>query len=87
MKYRKLGNSGVLVSSLSLGTMQFGRGMKMGSLGQDQTDGMVRFALDQGINLIDTADVYSGEKAKPSSERRYGASAIGWCWPPKRGYP
>jgi aryl-alcohol dehydrogenase-like predicted oxidoreductase len=59
MKYRKLGNSGVLVSSLSLGTMQFGRGMKMGSLGQDQTDGMVRFALDQGINLIDTADVYS----------------------------
>src|SRR5450432_4052561 len=29
MKYRKLGNSGVLVSSLSLGTMQFGQAMKM----------------------------------------------------------
>jgi aryl-alcohol dehydrogenase-like predicted oxidoreductase len=59
MKYRKLGNSGVLVSSLSLGTMQFGRGMNMGHLGQAQADSMVRFAIDQGINLIDTADVYS----------------------------
>ena len=87
MKYRKLGNSGVLVSSLSLGTMQFGRGMKMGSLGQDQTDGMVRFALDQGINLIDTADVYSRGESETLLGARYGASAIGWCWPPKRGYP
>jgi aryl-alcohol dehydrogenase-like predicted oxidoreductase len=59
MHYRKLGNSGVLVSSLSLGTMQFGRGMNMGGLGQAETTAMVRFALDQGVNLIDTADVYS----------------------------
>ena len=73
MKYRKLGNSGVLVSSLSLGTMQFGRAMKMGSLDQDQTDRMVRFAIDGGINLIDTADVYSlGE-----SETLVGASLRG----------
>jgi aryl-alcohol dehydrogenase-like predicted oxidoreductase len=59
MHYRKLGNSGVLVSSLSLGTMQFGRSMNMGGLGQTETTAMVRFALDQGVNLIDTADVYS----------------------------
>jgi aryl-alcohol dehydrogenase-like predicted oxidoreductase len=59
VKYRKLGNSGLVVSSLSLGTMQFGRGMNMGGLDQAQTDAMVRFALDQGINLVDTADVYS----------------------------
>jgi aryl-alcohol dehydrogenase-like predicted oxidoreductase len=59
MRYRKLGNSGLLVSSLSLGTMQFGRSMNMGGLDQAQTTAMVRFALDQGINLIDTADVYS----------------------------
>jgi len=59
MHYRKLGRSGVLVSSLSLGTMQFGRGMNMGGLGQAETTSMVRFALDQGVNLIDTADVYS----------------------------
>jgi aryl-alcohol dehydrogenase-like predicted oxidoreductase len=58
MKYRKLGNSGVVVSTLSLGSMQFGQGMKMGGLDQAQTSAMVRFALERGINLIDTADVY-----------------------------
>src|ERR1700734_1307615 len=59
MRYRRLGNSGLIVSELSLGTMQFGRKMNMGGLGQPETDAMVRFALDQGINMIDTADVYS----------------------------
>ena len=59
MQYRKLGNSGLLVSSLSLGTMQFGRAMNMGGLDQAQTSAMVRFALERGINMIDTADVYS----------------------------
>lgn len=73
MKYRKLGNSGVLVSCLSLGTMQFGRAMKMGSLDQDQTDRMVRFAIDAGINLIDTADVYS----RGESETFVGAALRG----------
>ena len=58
MKYRKLGNSGLVVSTLSLGTMQFGESMKMGGLGQAQTTAMVRVALERGINLIDTADVY-----------------------------
>jgi aryl-alcohol dehydrogenase-like predicted oxidoreductase len=59
MRYRRLGNSGLIVSELSLGTMQFGRSMNMGGLGQPETDAMVRFALDRGINLVDTADVYS----------------------------
>jgi aryl-alcohol dehydrogenase-like predicted oxidoreductase len=59
MEYRKLGNSGLIVSALSLGTMQFGKGMNMGGLGQNETTAMVKFALDKGINFIDTADVYS----------------------------
>ena len=59
MRYRTLGNSGLIVSVLSLGTMQFGIKMNMGGLGQKETDAMVRFALDHGINFIDTADVYS----------------------------
>jgi aryl-alcohol dehydrogenase-like predicted oxidoreductase len=59
MEYRKLGNSGLIVSALSLGTMQFGKAMNMGGLGQDETTAMVKFALDKGINFIDTADVYS----------------------------
>jgi aryl-alcohol dehydrogenase-like predicted oxidoreductase len=59
MRYRKLGNSGLIVSALSLGTMQFGRRMNVGRLGQEETNAMVRLALDRGINFIDTADVYS----------------------------
>lgn len=59
MKYRRLGNSGVIVSEVALGTMQFGQKMNMGNLNQKQTNELVGFALDQGINFIDTADVYS----------------------------
>jgi aryl-alcohol dehydrogenase-like predicted oxidoreductase len=59
MKYRKLGNTGLIVSEVALGTMQFGGKMNMGNLGQEETTRMVRLALDRGINFIDTADVYS----------------------------
>jgi aryl-alcohol dehydrogenase-like predicted oxidoreductase len=59
MKYRKLGNTGLIVSELALGTMQFGGKMNMGNLGQEDTTWMVRVALNRGINFIDTADVYS----------------------------
>lgn len=59
MKYRTLGNSGLVVSEVGLGTMQFGEAMQMGGLGQEETNEMVKFALDHGINFIDTANVYS----------------------------
>ena len=59
MEYRKLGHSGLIVSAVSLGTMQFGSGMNMGNLDQHATDEMVKCALDNGVNFIDTADVYS----------------------------
>src|SRR5271163_2617499 len=59
MKYRKLGNTGLIVSEVALGTMQFGGKMDMGNLGQEDTTRMVKLALDSGINFIDTADVYS----------------------------
>jgi aryl-alcohol dehydrogenase-like predicted oxidoreductase len=59
MKYRKLGNTGLIVSEVALGTMQFGAKMNMGNLGQEDTSRMVKLALDRGINFIDTADVYS----------------------------
>src|ERR1700731_3403427 len=59
MRYRKLGNTGLIVSSVALGTMQFGGKMNMGNLGQEDTTCMVKLALDNGINFIDTADVYS----------------------------
>ena len=59
MKYRRLGHTGLIVSEVALGSMQFGDKMNMGNLGQEDTTRMVSLALDNGINFIDTADVYS----------------------------
>src|ERR1700741_3169194 len=59
MRYRKLGNTGLIVSSVALGSMQYGGKMNMGNLGQEDTTRMVKVALDKGVNFIDTADVYS----------------------------
>ena len=44
MKYRKLGNTGLIVSEVALGTMQFGGRMNMGNLGQEDTTRMVKLA-------------------------------------------
>ena len=63
MRYQKLGNTGLFVSELCLGTMTFGGegGMwgKIGQLDQAQAAKLVGSALDAGINFIDTANVYS----------------------------
>jgi aryl-alcohol dehydrogenase-like predicted oxidoreductase len=56
MQYRKLGRTGVEVSSQCLGAMMFGA---MGNTDHDECVRMVHRALDAGINFIDTADVYS----------------------------
>lgn len=53
MKYRKLGNSGLEVSVVGLGTNNFG-----GRLDYDKTDRVISQALDTGINLIDTSNSY-----------------------------
>ena len=52
MQYRTLGRTGVQVSSLALGAMNFG---KIGRTTQDEATAIVDAALDAGINLIDTA--------------------------------
>jgi aryl-alcohol dehydrogenase-like predicted oxidoreductase len=62
MKYNLLGNTGLKVSELCLGTMTFGgRGMwtNIGALPQDEVNGLVKTSIDAGINFIDTANVYS----------------------------
>jgi aryl-alcohol dehydrogenase-like predicted oxidoreductase len=62
MKYNLLGDTGLKVSELCLGTMTFGgRGMwtTIGQLEQDAVNGLVKRAVDAGINFIDTANVYS----------------------------
>jgi len=62
MKYKLLGNTGLKVSELCLGTMTFGgKGMwtAIGTLSQDQVDELIKVAVEAGINFIDTANVYS----------------------------
>ncbi len=62
MRYNKLGRTGLFVSELSLGTMTFGGTgafEKVGALQQAEAEALVAHALEAGINLIDTADVYS----------------------------
>jgi aryl-alcohol dehydrogenase-like predicted oxidoreductase len=57
MQYRTLGRTGVQVSTLVLGAMNFGA---IGRTTQEQATAIVDAAIEAGINLIDTADAYSG---------------------------
>src|SRR3954470_7054172 len=62
MDYRQLGRSGLRVSALTLGTMTFGGRDKFANVGATDVEGATRqvdMCLDAGVNLIDTADVYS----------------------------
>jgi len=56
MRYRKLGTTGVEVSTQCLGTMMLG---PMGNPDHDECVSIIQAALEQGINFIDTADIYS----------------------------
>ncbi|WP_432254819.1 aldo/keto reductase [Limimaricola sp. AA108-03] len=64
MKYKQLGHTGLYVSELTLGTMTFDNeggsyaGM-IGATGQDLATRMVDLAIEAGINIFDTANVYS----------------------------
>jgi aryl-alcohol dehydrogenase-like predicted oxidoreductase len=63
MEYRQLGRSGLRVSALTLGTMTFGGRGNFGAVGSTDVTAarrQVDMCLDAGVNLIDTADVYSG---------------------------
>ncbi len=62
MKFNQLGKTGVLVSELCLGAMTFGgKGYwkSIGELPQDEVNKLTKTAIDNGINFIDTANVYS----------------------------
>ncbi len=62
MEYRQLGTSGLQISALTLGTMTFGGEGNFSNVGSTDVDGARRqigMCLDAGINLIDTADIYS----------------------------
>jgi aryl-alcohol dehydrogenase-like predicted oxidoreductase len=67
MQYRQLGRSGLRLSQLTLGTMTFGGRGNFAKVGETDLDGARRqidMAVDAGVNVIDTADVYSGGAAE-----------------------
>ena len=70
MRYNQLGNTGLFVSEICLGTMTFGPAGENGqwgsiaSLGQDGVDQIVGRSVAAGVNFFDTADVYSFGKSE-----------------------
>ena len=63
MEYRYLGRSGLKVSVLTMGTMTFGGGGGFAAAGRQRPrrrrGEQIDICLDAGVNLIDTANVYS----------------------------
>jgi aryl-alcohol dehydrogenase-like predicted oxidoreductase len=74
MQYNQLGNTGLIVSDLCLGTMTFHGGSSfwkaIGTQDQATADSLIQASLEAGINFYDTADVYS----EGESERTLGQS-------------
>ncbi|MFE5188594.1 aldo/keto reductase [Streptomyces sp. NPDC056628] len=70
MQYRTLGRTGVQVSTLALGAMNFGT---IGRTTQDEVTAIVDAALEAGVNLIDTADFYG----EGESEEMVGKAIAG----------
>lgn len=69
MRYNKLGRTGLFVSELCLGTMTFGGSgediwSKIGQLGQSEADALLRTAIENGVNFVDTADVYADGRSE-----------------------
>ena len=61
MEYRRLGSTGVKVSTHCLGAMMFG---EWGNPDHDESIRIIHAALDGGINFVDTADVYSAGESE-----------------------
>ena len=63
MKYNTLGQTGLLVSEICLGTMTFAAGEGMwkpiAGVDQDGVDQLLKMSFDAGVNFVDTADVYT----------------------------
>jgi aryl-alcohol dehydrogenase-like predicted oxidoreductase len=68
MQYRRLGNSGLKVSALGLGTNAFGK-----RADGDTSKRIIDLAIERGINFIDTANIYAGTE----SERLIGEALAG----------
>ncbi|MDW3687286.1 aldo/keto reductase [Cupriavidus sp. CV2] len=82
MDYRYLGRSALKVSPLCLGAMMFG-----GETDEVTSKRIIDKAFDQGINFIDTADVYHGGRSEEIVGRAIAERRDNWVVATKFGYP
>ena len=82
MDYRYLGRSALKVSPLCLGAMMFG-----GETDEATSKRIIDKAFDQGINFIDTADVYHGGRSEEIVGRAIAERRDSWVVATKFGYP
>src|SRR5262245_44478113 len=81
MEYRQLGNSGLLVSTITLGTMGFGGSGWASVVGTLDVQGAKRqlgLARDAGVNIVDTADVYSAGESEKILGKALGNDRDDW---------
>ncbi|WP_175758996.1 aldo/keto reductase [Burkholderia ambifaria] len=82
MDYRYLGRSALKVSPLCLGTMMFG-----GETDEPTSARIIDKAFDQGVNFIDTADVYHAGRSEEIVGRAIARHRDSWVVATKFGYP
>ncbi len=82
MQFRKLGRSGLKVSTLCLGTMMFG-----GQTDEPQAADIIASAADQGVNFLDTADAYNEGRAEEIVGRAVRAQRDRWVVATKVAFP
>lgn len=80
MKYRKLGRSGLDVSTICLGTMNFG-----GATDEATSARIISSAREAGVNFIDTADVYGDGRSEEIVGRAIKSSRSEWIVATKVG--
>jgi aryl-alcohol dehydrogenase-like predicted oxidoreductase len=90
MEYRQLGRSGLRISTLTMGTMSFGGDGQFADVGDtDVKAARKQFAMcrDAGVNLIDTADVYSAGCAEEIVGEALGDARDDWLIATKVRFP
>ncbi|WP_024695761.1 aldo/keto reductase [Pseudomonas syringae] len=81
MNYRVLGQSGLKVSTLTLGSMMFGE-----QTAAEESLRIIDKAWDQGVNFIDTADVYNAGRSEEIVGRAIAANRSDWVVATKLGF-
>jgi len=81
MLYRPLGQSGLQVSALTLGSMMFGE-----QTSAEDSLLIIDKAWDQGVNFVDTADVYNGGRSEQIVGEAVARNRQDWVVASKAGF-